>query len=329
MRKFITSIAAMAAITVAGLQASAQTDAQYPPDAQAGQCYARVLVPEVTEVITEQVEVTPETTNQVLIPASYETQTIRVMIKEASVERRAIPAIYETVTDKILVRESTTELVSIPAQYETWTETVEIEPAKAVWKTGSGLYGRNGDLTTPGIEDAIEIATGEVLCRVIEPAKTRTVRRSRMVSPPSVERRMTPAVYKTVSRQVVARPARVEEIAIPAEYLDVPVTVMATPEQTRMDTIPATYRTIEKRVVTSRGGLQWSEVLCETNTSSVQIAAIQRSLTSAGYPAAADGVYGPQTQRAMENYQRANGLAAGYLTVETVRSLGLNPYTTA
>jgi hypothetical protein len=38
-----------------------------------------------------------------------------------------------------------------------------------------------------------------------------------------------------------------------------------------------------------------------------------------------NGVYGPQTRRAIAAYQRAKGLATGGLTVETLRSLGIEP----
>ncbi len=314
------------AFGLSGLLSQAQTAAEYPQDAFAGQCFARVLVPEVTEIVTEQVEVTPESSRQILVPATYETRNIRVMIKEASTQMRAVPAIYETQTEQVQIKPESVELITIPATYETYTETIEIAPAKAVWKSGDGLYGRTSPPGATLINASADTATGEVLCRVMIPAETRTVRRSRMVTPPRVEERVIPAEYRTVSRQVISVPARVEEVEIPAEYIDVPVSALVTPATTQVEIIPATYRTIEKRVVTTKGGLEWAEVLCETNTTSAQIAAIQRGLTQAGYATEADGVYGAQTQGALENYQRANGLAAGYLTVETVRALGLQPY---
>lgn len=41
------------------------------------------------------------------------------------------------------------------------------------------------------------------------------------------------------------------------------------------------------------------------------------------YHGAIDGILGPQTERAIQSYQRANGLDIGGLTYETQRSLGL------
>ncbi|MEM8615994.1 MAG: peptidoglycan-binding domain-containing protein, partial [Pseudomonadota bacterium] len=160
-----------------------------------------------------------------------------------------------------------------------------------------------------------------------QPAKVRTVRRTRMVEPPRSERRTIPARYETVVKQVVVQPPRLIEVELPAEYADIDVRVMVQPERTDMKTISATYRTVERKVVTSRGGLSWSEVLCDTNTTRMKVREIQRALVSAGYPILVDGLYGPQTQQAMERYQREKGLAVGYMTVETVRSLGIDPYT--
>ena len=42
-----------------------------------------------------------------------------------------------------------------------------------------------------------------------------------------------------------------------------------------------------------------------------------------------NGVYGPQTRRAIAAYQRAKGIARGGLTYETLRSLGLQPPATS
>ena len=137
---------------------------------------------------------------------------------------------------------------------------------------------------------------------------------------------MIPAKYKTVSREVVAQPPQVVEDLIPAEFGSVTKQVLVTPAREDVTVIPATYKTVEKRVVTGGGGLEWREVLCDTNTSRSEVAEIQRALTAAGYNAPDDGEFGPGTLRAMEAYQRANGLPVGYLTVSTVQSLGVSPY---
>ena len=152
------------------------------------------------------------------------------------------------------------------------------------------------------------------------------VRHTRIATPARTVKRTIAARYKTVTRQIVRTPARIESISVPAEYLDIPVNVMVRAETTITETVPAVYKTIERQVTKTTGILIWAEVLCDTNSNPLILAEIQRGLSKAGFPTKPDGIYGPKTQAAMEQYQRANGLAAGFMTVQTVRSLDLSPY---
>ncbi len=321
----IVFAASLTAMALAGT-ASALTAAEYPPSADTGQCFARVLSADTIETVTESVEVKAETTRQNIIPAKYERQRIDVMVKEATSSYQIIPAVYETITEEVMVEPAREILIQIPAQYETYTETVEVEPAKLVWKTGAGLYGRGAAGTGTAPAAGSEVATGEILCKVMQPAKTRTIRHTRQLTPPRTEKRIMPAVFRTVAKQVVRTPARYEEVPIPAQYASIPVDVMTAPSRTEVEIVPATYATVTRKVVTSKGGLEWAEVLCDTNTTQYKIAEIQGALRNEGYALAVDGAYGPQTQNAMERYQRMNGLAVGYMTVETVKALNVDPY---
>lgn len=52
---------------------------------------------------------------------------------------------------------------------------------------------------------------------------------------------------------------------------------------------------------------------------------VQQSLANAGYnPGPADGISGPKTDAALKSFQQDNNLAAGELTKETLRALGVN-----
>lgn len=306
--------------------ASAQVRAEGPPNANDGQCFARVMSPEIKETVSERVRVKPETVRIEVRPAVYDTVIDRVLVREATVEHRIIPAVYETVTERVMVQAEQIEKVVVPAVFETYTETIEVEPAREVWKAGSGLFGRTFDAETEGRSSDSEIATGEVLCRVTIPAVTETVTRSRMLTPPTLVERVVPAVFETVTRQVVVEPARVEEIQIPAVYEDRETRVLVSPVQEIEVPVPAEYKTVEKEVVVGGGMLQWAEVLCETNTTRFKIAEIQAALTDAGYPTMIDGAFGPRTERAMVAFQRANNLAAGYLTIETTEALSVDAY---
>ncbi|GAB5458979.1 MAG: hypothetical protein Hens3KO_20090 [Henriciella sp.] len=296
--------------------------ADMPPNADPGECFARVLVPETTEIVTEQVIDREASFELAVVPATYETITEQRLVKEASTVYTMVPAVYETVTEIIEVEPAREERVVVPAQYETYTEQVLVREAYTTWKSGEGLYGRN-DGSSAASSDTIALATGELLCRVEVPAEYETVSRTRLISPETTEVQLIPAVTKTVTKEVVVEPARVAEEMIPAEYETVTRQQLVTPASEERTEIPATYKTVEKRVVRSAGGLEWREVLCDTNATPGTIRSIQQALSDAGYTNPVDGEFGPATLNAMESYQRANGLPIGYLTMSTVESLGV------
>ncbi len=315
MLKYLgVSVAAVATAVTAHGQA-----ADMPPDADAGECFARVLVPDVIDVVSEQVIDREQSFELKLIPATYETVTEQRLVKEASTVYTMVPAVYETVTETIIVEPQREESVVVPAQYETYTEQVLVREAYTTWKKGDGLYGRDRD----SVSETVALSTGELLCRVEVPAEYQTVTKTRLISPETTDVRVIPAVTETVSKQVVVEPARVAEQVIPAEYETVSRQELVTPAYEERIDIPATYKTVDKRVVRSSGGLEWRQVLCETNATPRTIRDIQAALTEAGYDAPADGEFGPATLAAMESFQRANGLPVGYLTMSTVEALGI------
>ncbi len=68
----------------------------------------------------------------------------------------------------------------------------------------------------------------------------------------------------------------------------------------------------------------WRPVLCQEQATPEIVRQIQHALKKTyHYHGALDGIYDPQTRRAVESYQRAQKLAVGGMTFETLRSLGL------
>ena len=265
-----------AAALVAGGNAFAQ-DADMPPAAQPGECFARVLIPEITEVVAEQVVDQPERTEIKVIPATYETITEQVITKEEQVIYDVIPAQYETVTEQVLVEPERVELVPVPATYrtiteqvlvepertetivvpavtETYTEQVLVRPAYATWKPGTGLFGRGAAGTgtaaaAPGA--GTEVTTGELLCRVEVPAEYATVTRTRVAQPETTQTNLIPAVFETVTKQVIDQPPRVEERVIPARFETVTKEVEVSPAQVVERVIPAEMGTVQVRKLVS------------------------------------------------------------------------------
>ncbi len=301
------------------------TSAGYPPDAKPGQCFARVLIPEVTEVTAEQVVDTPERTEVKTIPARYETLEERVLVKEESVVYDVIPARYETVTEEVVIADEGVRTEIIPARYESYQEQVLVRSAYTTWKPGKGLIGRKGSSPYGKTLQTIVQPTGEILCKVEVPAQYKTVTRKRLVQPEEVREIAIPGKTKTITKQVVAEPPRTVERVIPAVYDTITVRKMVEPSREERIAIPATYKTIEKVNVVGGGDLQWREVLCDTNTTAQIISRIQQALKEKGYsPGRVDGVFGESTLRAMERFQKDNSLIVGQLTIQTVEALGVD-----
>ena len=84
------------------------------PNAKAGECYAKVI-----------------------IPAQYKTESQTVTVKEASSKIEIIPAKYEWGEEKVLVKEASKKLIPVPATYETVTEKVLVSPAEKIWTRGA------------------------------------------------------------------------------------------------------------------------------------------------------------------------------------------------
>lgn len=291
-----------------------------PPEARPGQCFARVTIPEVAETYTEERIVAPARTEVRDVPARYEMVDMQVLVKEPTTAQVVVPGVYRTFTETVEVTPARVEPVVVPAAWQTYTERVMVRPAYVTWKPGTNLYGRTAGATGMSAGGA-----GDLLCRVEVPAQYAQVQRRRVVTPESVAARTIPAVTRKVTRQELVTPARVEERAVPAVYQTVKDRRLVTPATTETVTIPEVRRTERLRRIVSPARTEWREVLCGTNASKAKLAEVQRALNARGFQTAADGVFGPATLQSMEAFQRANNLAVGYLTMETVTALGVAP----
>jgi len=307
--------------------------AGYPPNAKPGQCFSRILIPEITETVSEQVIDLPASTELRIVAAEYGFEQERIMVKEATTSYHVIPATYETVTEQVLVQPEMTISKVIAAVYEEYEEQVLVRPAFTTWKPGAGLIGdggyrrgNDGRLYGPdgSLVQTIIQPTGEILCKVEVPPKYKTITRKRLVSAEHTEDTVVAAKYETITKQVIAVPPRVEEEVVPAEYTTIRVRKLVSPARTETITIPATYKTIEKIKIVSGGNLEWREVICDTNSTPELISLVQSALTSRGYDTGrVDGVFGMSTLRAMEKFQHENGLIVGQLTMQTMDALGV------
>ncbi len=283
-----------------------------PPNAKAGECYARVLTPATYTNSTERVEKKPASYRLEVIPAKYAWVEEKIVVKEASEQLMVIPATYEWVEEKVLVREPIDEMVSIPAKYKTVKEKILVKPAYTTWKKGKGPIQK------------VNNATGEIMCLVEIPAQYKTVFREELVESATTRKTQLPAQYKIVKKRVAVVPEKVVKTTIPAEYETIKIKKLVEPSKENRIEIAALYATITKRAKITDSALEWRSILCETNTTPNVIRRVQQALQRAGFnPGSIDGEMGSHTMSALNAYQTKKRLASGQITMETLKSLGV------
>jgi hypothetical protein len=266
------------------------TAEDYPPNAQPGQCFAKVLVPELTETYTEQVLVSPEKTVTKVIPGQCGFEDKTVVVREPSSEFITVPATFRTVTETVVVKPGGAHTETIPPVYETVTEQILVRDGYTVWRPGSTVAGYNGgansyggsgpSYTAPppsayagsgaapnpayGNLPTKVLATGEVLCLVQVPAEYKTITKQVLKVPGRTVDVPYPPETTIVSRQVVDIPAHVEKRELPGETKILKIRVCS-PDQTTSATIPPEYKTVTKIKTISPSKFEWKTVDCKTD----------------------------------------------------------------
>ncbi len=223
------------------------------PNAKAGECYAKVV-----------------------IPAQYKTEEQKVTIKDASSKIEIIPAKYEWVEEKVLVKEASKKLVPVPAAYTTVEEKVLVTPTEKIWTKGSGAKaGRaNPSILSGAVTNGLNLADAKVGNCYAEhhiPAQYKTETQQVLKSEASSKIEIIPAKYEWAEQKVLVKEASAKLIEVPAVYEKVTEKVLVKPATTewkkgrgpveRLDNstgeimclveIPAVYKTVNKRVLKS------------------------------------------------------------------------------
>ena len=285
------------------------------PDAQPGQCFARIVIPaaydDVPQTVTSQeayeaIDVTE---------AQFAPDSVNVKVRDEGVKYIVRQPRYEVRTEQVLIRPAYERLTVIPAQFSQVTETVTIGQPRLVWKPGRNLSSVS----------RVDPNTGAVYCLVEEPAKTMTVQKRVMTQPEQVRTETIPAQYTTVTKQVLTDPGGVDQVAIPAEYKDISVQRLANPAQQMSRGVAPQTRTIMTKVLRAPERFEWVPVLSDTNATRSSISRIQSSLAATGYyHGPIDGVAGQETAAAITSFQQARGIPhKGYLSLNTLNALGV------
>jgi Putative peptidoglycan binding domain len=327
------------------------------PNAKPGECYAKVIRPpvyrtqQVKKLVKEagerieivppvykavKVHVTSEETQEV-VPAVYDKVVEHVMVKPATTRLEPVPAVYGTVEEKVMVKPASKKAIDVPAVFEDVTEKKLVHEAYTYWKPG----------TTTSIQK-IDENSGQIMCLVEVPAEYQTVTNHVLKTPATVRYEEIPAEYQTVTKSMLKSPATTRSVVVPAEYADQEVTKLIKPATTETKTVPvdymrevmtevtpatekrvpvpAEYAMVDEQVLVSPGEEHWSQILCDVNATSSKVMEIQSALKAAGFdPGPIDGNIAGETMAAVTAYQKARGLSEdGYLTMETVKSLGVS-----
>ena len=108
------------------------------PNAQPGKCYAKCLVRDKFELVTEQVTLRSVYTEMTVIPAQLETVTDNYVSKEAYTRLVAEAPVFETVEEKIQVAPPGRK--ANPAAFEAVEESILIKPAVKIYVVTEAVF---------------------------------------------------------------------------------------------------------------------------------------------------------------------------------------------
>jgi hypothetical protein len=217
------------------------------PNAQPGECYAKVL-----------------------IPATFETTTEKVLSKEASETLQIIPAKFGPAEEKILVQEASSRLSVVPGTFKNESEKVLVRDEEIHWKTSlKGNIALSPEILAAakaGGADVDGMAVGTCYREYFTPAKYTTQTESYIARAASEKLKIVPATYTYEEQKILVKEASQRLVKVPATYENVSEKVLVEPEKTMwkksecngrnnecgvmcLVTTPARYKTVTKRVV--------------------------------------------------------------------------------
>ena len=230
-----------------------------PISQEPGKCYAKCLIADEYETVSEQVQVRAASSRTEVIPAEYSTATEQVMTKAASSRIERVPAKYETATSEYVV--------GCPDGYH-------VDPSCSGGAPGSsGAAGAAGCdcIKEAAIPATYETQTEQVLKKAassrieVVPATYETVTEQVMTKAASSRIEVIPATYKTVTEQVMVKPVTYRTSTVPAEYERQTEQYVTKEASTRIERVPAKYETQTETIETSPASTKWVKKKADRN----------------------------------------------------------------
>ena len=282
-----------------------------------GGCVGKVLLPPVESDRSERVLETPGRVERTYRPAVVEQSTRQVMVRPAREQRIDLAPLYR-IERRFVSAPGPTRWAREADRYADVADQVLVASGHYVWERRAGPVVSGAP--EPG--QTVVTPTGVVMCKVWCPARYETVMRRVRVSRGRLIGVRT-MVQHEIDRRVLVRPAGYATRMLPAEYRLVVVSRVVRSGGWDVRRVPAEYGWRTSREV-HEGGSTYAPVVCGGPLSSPAMARLQSSLAAQGYdPGPQDGVGRPETYAALRRFQVDHRLAAGQVTVESARALGV------
>ena len=235
-----------------------------PPNARAGECYAKVMV-----------------------PALYKTVDEKVVVADGSQKIEITPAKYEWTEVRVPVQPESEKLVAVPTRFETIEEKMEIEAAHTEWRLGPGAKDRaaSGQVVTAALALGLpKIANpGQCFNEYYRPPQFKTETEKLLKKAASEKITTSDPEFEWVEEKVLVKEASVKLVEVPAKYDVITEKVLESPAYTtwkkgrglneKMDNatgeimclveVPAKYKSIEKKVLKTPVTLKKVEIPAE------------------------------------------------------------------
>jgi len=258
-----------------------------PPNAKAGECYAKVV-----------------------IPAKYKTIEEKVLIQEASEKISIIPAKYQWIDEKIELTPKSKKLVIVPATYKKITENIEVKPRILSWHTSLKAHSApvSKEILVAAKIKGVDLKNstpGTCFKEYYSPQRYKTIAEKVVIQKERTEKKIIPAKYEIVEKTIEVKPASKKTITIPATYeykedkilVEKAKTVWkkgvnpaqqlngATGEIMCLVKIPAKYKTVKKKVVKTPATTKIIEVPAVTQTIKIKKLITEASTKTITIPA--------------------------------------------
>jgi len=251
----LRGLAAPSLILLAGA-ASATSLKDLPKGAHPGDCFSRRSTPAVYR--TDHIAIPqPPVESWRDIPAIYKTVSRQVLVTPARVDHETLPAVMGRRVH-FIDHQGPDRIVEAPPVYRWIEKRVLVAPARLVWKPGVAA---NGYDTGYGAPVSVR-PTGEVMCRVLAPARYEVRRVRVLIAPGRTCVVKGPTTRQRVVESYVIRPARTVDHPVAAVYRTVTERVLVRAARKERVVTPQPPRYLDKRVLVSPARTGWTRIAC-------------------------------------------------------------------